>query len=259
MKTTRAFAAAALAAAFATAGAGTARAAVRDASVPNNFVNVYVGFNKMSNTDIHVDATPSLYGLGGGNKASIDFNNAQMNNTVWGGFGMGHWIKQYPFSIGFSGTMDFFPASVKEQTFPNTSYTIDGVPQTPTTFTKYQTDIFQVVPAFNLIAGVPLGIARVYGGIGPALFMSIYSFTMKGGSAPNSQVTAFGANVGFNAFFGGDFFITKNWSAFVEGKYSQVNNLSFTPDPSQIGGRNLTETYKSLVTQRVAVGASYHF
>ena len=61
-------------------------------------------------------------------------------------------------------------------------------------FTKYQTNIFQVVPAFNLIAGVPLKFARVYAGIGPALFMSIYSFTMKGGGVPDSQVTAFGAN-----------------------------------------------------------------
>jgi opacity protein-like surface antigen len=172
--------------------------------------------------------------------------------------GFGHWFKQVPVSVGVSGTMDFFNAAVKEQTTRDNTLTVDGVLQPQATFTKYRTDIFQIVPAVNLIVGVPLKFFRVYGGVGPGLFMSIYDFTLKGTNT-TSHVTAFDTKIGYNAFFGADFFISKHVSAFVEGKYSQVDGLTFTPAPSQIGGRNLTERYNSLKTQRVAVGASYHF
>lgn len=250
-----------LAAALIVLGAAAASAETRETSVPNNYGSLYLGFNKLSNTDIKTTGNDaSWFGGPSGQPFSLTFKNMQMQNSVWGGMAFGHWFKQAPVSIGFQGNLDFFPAVVKQQNVVVTDYTINGVQQPTQTFTKYQTNIFQVVPSFNLVAGIPLKFARVYGGVGPGIFMSIYSFSLKNQLGQNvGTVSALGANVGYNAFVGGDFFVSRNWSVFVEGKYSQVNNLSFTPDPSQIGGRTITETYNHLVTQRLAVGASYHF
>lgn len=242
--------------------AASVRAEIRDTSVPNNFVNVYMGFNKLSNTDVKTTGNDASWiGQTAGKSFSLEMRNLQMKNTVWGGVGMGHWIKQAPISIGFSGSMDFFPAVVKEQTTKDFTSIVNGVNTSGSfsSYTKYQTDLFQIVPAFNLLVGVPLKFARVYAGIGPGLFMSMYSLTIKSGNTVTGYATAFDTKVGYNAFFGGDFFISQHWSAFVEGKYSEVDGLAFTPATSQTGGRQITETFKSLVTQRVAVGASYHF
>lgn len=242
--------------------AGSARAEVRDTSVPDNFVSMYMGFNKLSNTNVKTTGDDASWiGQTAGKSFSLEMRNLQMKNSVWGGMGFGHWFKQAPVSIGLSGTMDFFPAVVKEQTSKDFTSIVGGVDTSGSfvSYTKYQTDLFQIVPAVNLLIGVPLKFARVYGGIGPGLFMSMYSLTIKSGSAVTGYATAFDTKIGYNAFFGSDFFISQHWSAFVEGKYSQVDGLAFSPSSSQTGGRHITETFKSLVTQRLAVGASYHF
>lgn len=249
---------------FALALAAPARADVRDTAVPNNFMSVYVGFNSASNTNIKTTGNNSTWIGTPTNQGAFELNmkNLKQENSVWGGFGGGHWWKQAPVSLGFSATMDFFPAVVKQQTTKDFTVSINGVDKTNNyvSFTKYKTSVVQMVPGFNLLVGVPLKFARVYGGIGPGIFMSFYDFTMKNSAGRETgHATAADVKIGYNALFGADFFLAQHWSVFVEGKYSQVDNLAFSPASSQVGGRRITDTYSSIKTQRLAVGASYHF
>lgn len=242
--------------------AGRARAETRDTSVPNNFLNIYVGFNSANNTTIKTTGNDASWiGQTTGRPFTLTMKNLKQENNVWGGFGGGHWWVQAPVSVGISGTMDFFSAAVKEQTTRDFTSVVNGVDTTANyvSYTKYRTEVLQMVPGVNLLVGVPLKFARVYGGIGPGMFMSFYTFTMKSAGRVTGYATAMDTKIGYNAFVGSDFFIARRWSIFVEAKYSEVNNLQFTPAPSQVGGRTITDTYDSIKTQRLAVGGSYHF
>ena len=244
--------------------AGRVSAETRDTSVPNNFVNVYVGFTSVNNTDVKTTGNDASWiGQTAGKPFVFNMKNLKQENTVWGGFGGGHWFKQAPVSIGVSGTMDFFSAVIKDQTTGNFTSVVNGVDTTKnfSSYTKYHTEVMQMVPGVNLLVGVPLKFARVYGGIGPGMFMSFYTFTMRNriGGPATGYATAMDTKIGYNAFVGADVFIARHWSVFVEGKYSEVNDLAFTPAPSQVGGRNITDTYSSIKTQRLAIGGSYHF
>lgn len=237
----------------------------RDTSVPDNFVSVYMGFNNVSNTSIKTTGDDSSW-IGDNTRRpfELNMNNLEQKNSVWGGFSGGHWFKQAPVSIGMSGSFDIFTAVVKEQTTSDFTVSINGVDRTAnyTSFTKYRTSVVQMVPGMNLLVGVPLKFVRLYGGAGPGLFISMYSFTLKNAAGRETgSVTATDAKLGYNAFFGGDVFISKHWSAFLEAKFSEVRNLKFTPNKNDplMAGRTITDTYSKIATQRVAVGASYHF
>jgi opacity protein-like surface antigen len=240
-------------------------AADRETAVPNNFINGYVGFASVNNTDVTVSGTKSSSWIGRGSPErnfTVDLKDLNQQNAIWGGFAVGHWFKQAPISFGLSGSMDFYPTTINEQTKTNVPFTLNGAPGTFTTFTKYETRVFQMVPAFNLIGGIPLKFFRVYAGVGPGIFASFYSFTLKNAAGQEvGNVTASDVKVGYQAFVGLDFFITRRLSAFVEGKYSQVNNLTFTPDPNDplVAGRDVSDEYKSIITKRLGVGLSFHF
>lgn len=242
--------------------AGRAWSETRDTSVPNNFLNVYAGFTSVNNTTVKTTGNDASWiGQTSGKSFTLTMKNLKQENSVWGGFGGGHWFTQVPVSLGISGTMDFFPAVIKEQTTKDFTTVVNGVDTTSNyvSYTKYNTEVIQMVPGFNLLVGVPLKFARVYAGIGPGMFMSFYTFTMKSGGRVTGYATAMDTKIGYNAFLGSDFFISRNWSVFVEAKYSEVNDLAFTPASSQVGGRKVTDTYDSIKTQRLAIGGSYHF
>lgn len=238
--------------------------AARKTDVPNNFLNVYMGFTSVNNTNIRTTGNDSTW-IGTPNNQgpfTLNMNNLKQENNVWGGFGGGHWFTQAPVSLGLSGSMDFFSAVVKQQTTRDFSVVINGVDRTGnfTSFTKYRTEVVQMVPAVNFLIGVPLKFARIYGGIGPGLFVSFYSFTMKNAAGKvTGTASASDAKFGYNALAGADFFISRRWSVFVEGKVSEVRNLSFTPPKSQVGGRVITDRYSSIKTQRLGIGGSFHF
>lgn len=242
-----------------------ASADTRETSVPNNFVNMYVGFASVNNTDVKTSGEKSSSWIGQNNAGvnerdfSLDFGDLKQQNSIWGGFALGHWFYQAPISFGISGSMDFYPTTIPQQSVSNTTLVLNGVTSHPG-YTKYETRVFQMVPAFNLIGGIPLKFFRVYAGIGPGLFASFYSFTLKNSLGQETgTVTASDVKIGYQAFVGLDFFITRHISAFVEGKYSQVNNLTFEPDPSQTGGRVVRDEYDSIITKRLGVGLSFHF
>ncbi len=238
------------------------RADTRDTSVPNNFINASFGFTSVSNTDVTISGNRSSWvGLARNTNFSVTLKDLEQKNAVWGGLAVGRWVKQAPISLGVSFSWDIYPAVISEQTKTNVAYTEGTTPGTFTSFTKFETRVLQMVPAFNIIAGVPLKFARIYAGVGPGMFMSFYSFSVKSGGREVGTVTASDVSIGFNAFVGSEFFITRRLSAYVEGKYSQVNNLKFAPDPDDplVAGRQVQDEYDSIKTQRLGVGLSFHF
>jgi len=234
----------------------------RRTDVPNGFFNMVVGFTSVSNTNVTISGNKASWVGLSGNDFSVDLKEMKQQNNIWGGFALGYWFKQAPLSFGISGAMDFYPAIISEQTKQNVSYVVEGKPGTFTSFTKYRTRVTQIVPAFNIIVGLPLKFVRVYAGGGPGIFYSLYSFTVKNSAGKElGQVTAMDTKIGLNAFAGAEFFITRRVSAFVEGKYSQVNDLTFQPDKSDplVAGRIVRDEYDSIKTQRAGVGISIHF
>lgn len=227
--------------------AGSARAETRQTDIPNGFVNIYGGFASAGNTNLRID-NPNYSGGG----YSYDVHNLKMKNNVWGGLAAGGWFKQMPISIGMSGTFDILPSAIKEQTASATYIPKTGASRV-VSLAMAERNLMLMGLGANLIVGVPLKFARPYFGVGPALFMAFHTNKFTG----ETPTTSMDAKLGYNAFFGTDFFLSRAFSVFVEGKLSQVNDLDFQPYPSSNPGYH--NKYDRVVSRRMAVGGSFHF
>lgn len=236
------------------ASVGVANAETRKTDVPDNFANVYMGFSSAGNTNLRIDNPKNPAGSGG--PYSYDVANLKMKNGVWGGVALGHWFKQMPVSIGMSGTFDILPSAVKSQVGDATLIR-PGLPNTHVNLLMAERELTLMGMGANLIVGVPLKFARPYFGIGPALFMAFHTIKFDDGFGNVTSASSMDAKLGYNAFFGADFFLTRAFSVFAEGKLSQVNNLDFQPYPSS--NPSYHNKYDRIVTRRLAVGASFHF
>ena len=222
------------------------RAETRQTDVPNGFFNLYGGFSSVGNTNLKIQNTGYSY----------DVHNLNMKNNVWGGLGVGYWFLQYPVSLAGSLSMDFVPSAIKAQT-ADATYTSGGT-SSSVKIAMADRSLFQFVTGLNAIAGVPLGFVRPYIGVGPALFIVDHTINFYDTNGNLSQsVSSMDAKLGYNAFLGAEAFISRRFSVFVEGKYSQVNNLDFQPYPSTAPAYH--NKYDRIVTRRLAVGGTLHF
>jgi opacity protein-like surface antigen len=87
-----------------------------------------------------------------------------------------------------------------------------------------------------------------YFGFGPGLYMAHIKTTVTGFEGTQSST-----RLGLNAKLGGEYFFTRNVTAFAELKY---NYASFNFDPNNNGGFGFKTTYNPIF---FAFGVSYHF
>ena len=232
--------------------AGRAWSESRATDVPNGFFTFYGGFASAGNTNLKVTGLQGAPHIYAGHTYQWNIDNLSMKNSGWGGLGVGYWFKQMPVSIGGSFTMDFFQTAIKSQTVPAT-YRWDNGVTAATPYTTAQRNLFQFVPGFNLIVGVPLKFVRPYAGAGPAIFMVRHDITNSAGKTASALDT----KIGYNAFFGVEGFIARHFSVFGEVKYSEVRNLDFQPYPSTDPAYH--NKYDKLTSKRIAVGGAFHF
>ena len=235
----------------------------RETGVPDNFFNFYVGFNSNQNVKNVETVNLTAFNI----NREFTFNSLAVQQGVWGGFSGGHWFTQAPVSLGFSINLDIFPADIPSKTIQDFTLVTNNNPADATLFKdgvkKDPTKLVQVVPGVNLLVGIPVKFFRIYGGVGPGLFASYYTFTFSEGTANERKITANVTKIGVNAFAGVDFFVSTHISVFVEGKYSKVNNLEFNSGTFLRADRQtnvkITEKFESLETRRVGIGLSVHF
>lgn len=87
-----------------------------------------------------------------------------------------------------------------------------------------------------------------YIGFGPALYMARVKTTVTGFEGTQSS-----ARLGINVKAGVEYFITRNLSASLEGRYNKAN---FIFDPTSTGGFGFKANYEMIFA---AVGLNYHF
>ena len=234
--------------------AGRAWSASRATDVPNGFFTFYGGFASAGNTNLKMIGQDHSVNR----PYQWDVNNLSMKNSGWGGMGVGYWFKQMPISIGGSFTMDFFSTAIKAQSNTATWAWTDTGQTGSKNILIAERKMFQFVPGFNLIAGVPLKFVRPYAGIGPAIFMVRHDISLTNQAGAVTQTaSAFDAKVGFNAFVGLEGFISRNFSVFGEAKYSEVHNLDFQPWP--VSDPAYHNKYDKLTANHIAIGGAFHF
>lgn len=87
-----------------------------------------------------------------------------------------------------------------------------------------------------------------YFGFGPGLFMARVKTTATGFEGTQSS-----ARLGINVKAGVEYFMTRNFSASLEGRYNRVN---FIFDPTSAGGFGFKANYEMVFA---AFGLNYHF
>jgi opacity protein-like surface antigen len=235
-----------------------------EADEPRNFLNLIGGFNDVSTVDVNTFGDNSTWlGDTSGQPFSVSFDDLEQKNSTWAGVTLGRWLMHNLVSLGATVGCDFYPAVVKEQLSQPTEYILGGQPQVvQNQWNKFETEVEQIVPTANLLLAMRVKMFRIWAGGGPGWFMSDYSFTVKNNAGDIvGKVTASDAKVGFNVIFGGDLFISRRLAVFAEAKYSQVDDLEFTPDKDSdlAQGRTVTEAYDRILTKRIGAGLSYNF
>jgi opacity protein-like surface antigen len=174
----------------------------------------------------------------------LDISNQPLKNSVMVGAKLGHYFTKARW-LGIETGVSYTTPHIEQGslTFSNpngsaTSPSLSGIHQRIIT---WDTDVIFRYPGYRL---------QPYIGIGP----SFYFAELKGPDAPPGQSAT---SIGFNAEGGVQYYLTRKWTLFGEGKYNyaRMNYSSNHSDPNAdpFGFR---ATYSAFT---LSVGIGYHF
>jgi len=185
------------------------------------------------------NGTVTQDGLGG-----LDISDQPLKSSAMVGAKLGHYFTKARW-LGIETGLSYTTPHVKEGTVtfsgPGgslTTPTLSGLSQRVVT---WDTDVIFRYPGYRL---------QPYIGIGPSLFFS----SLKGPAAPPGQSSM---AIGFNAEVGAQYYLTRQWTLFGEGKYNWArmdyssNHSDPNPDPFAFRA-----TYSVFI---LSVGIGYHF
>jgi opacity protein-like surface antigen len=185
------------------------------------------------------NGTVTQDGLGG-----LDISDQSLKSSAMVGAKLGHYFTKARW-LGIETGLSYATPNVKEGsvTFSGpggsaTTPTLSGLSQR---VIIWDTDVIFRYPGYRL---------QPYFGVGPSLFFS----SLKGPTAPPGQSSM---AIGFNAEVGAQYYLTRQWTLFGEGKYNYAR-MSYTsndsdPNADPFGFR---ATYSAFT---LSIGIGYHF
>lgn len=178
-------------------------------------------------------------GIGG-----LDLSDQPLKDSLGVGGKFGHYFSKARW-IGVETGLSYSTPHIKEGSLRFTgaggSATLTGLSGVHQRMVTWDIDFLFRYPGYRL---------QPYFGIGP----SFYFATLKGPAAPPGQSAT---SIGFNAELGAQYYITRQWTLFGEGKYNRArmdyssNHSNDNADP--FGFR---ATYSAFT---LSIGIGYHF
>lgn len=186
------------------------------------------------------NGTVTQDGFGG-----LDVSDQPLKSSAMVGAKLGHYFTRARW-LGIETGLSYTTPHVKEGTLtfsgpgapPQTTGVLSGLSQRVIT---WDIDVIFRYPGYRL---------QPYIGIGPSLFFA----SLKGPTAPPGQSST---AIGFNAEVGAQYYLTRQWTLFGEGKYSRAR-MSYSsndsdPNADPFGFR---ATYSAFT---ISAGLGYHF
>jgi opacity protein-like surface antigen len=177
--------------------------------------------------------------------AGLDLSDQPLKSSAMLGAKLGHYFSKARW-LGIETGLSYTTPHIKEGTLtfsgpggpPQTTGVLSGVSQRMVT---WDMDVMFRYPRYRL---------QPYIGFGPSLFFG----SLKGPAAPPGQSST---AIGFNAEVGAQYYLTRRWTLFGEGKYSHAR-MSYSSNDSDPNADpfGFSATYSAFT---ISVGLGYHF
>ena len=178
-------------------------------------------------------------GIGG-----LSLSDQPLKDSLGLGGKFGHYFTKARW-IGVETSLSYSTPHIKEGSLRFTgaggSVTLSGLSGVHQSMVTWGMDVLFRYPGYRL---------QPYFGIGP----SFYFATLKGPDAPPGQSAT---SIGFNAELGAQYYLTRQWTLFGEGKYNRARmNYSSNHSDDNADPFGFRATYSAFT---FSIGIGYHF